>query len=405
MKIYKKISLLTVILMSGLSDLSAQYSFNPDFEAIKSRVSFVPGIKVIRGETISIVPRHESVCPIGSVFKFNNGDLQVYDRRSSDGGKTWIKVNNILEPSTFQFPGRNGEVLMFLSAETNNEYESDRGFSPAGRPDNHVIKTNRDGVFEAILLRSKDNGITRTEERVKIFIPDEMKDLDFTLSRKIVMIKDQSLLMSLYGKSKEKNGGKKYFVGIIRSVDNGKTWHYYTTVAFGLNSNVRPEGFYETTLLVIPDGRIMCFMRSGASYQAALGSSNNNDPAVKMPFGYNIQTPVYMSISGDNGKTWSNADPISHFGVWPDALMLSNGILAVTYGRPGNWIMFSRDVGETWGPVLQFFNDLYPPDCGNYFSITEIEPDIILAVYSKADTNDHWYSEIVGTYFMVKRLD
>jgi len=51
--------------------------FNPEFEKIKSRVSYVPGIKVIRGETNLIVPEHESFCPSGSVFKFNNGDILV----------------------------------------------------------------------------------------------------------------------------------------------------------------------------------------------------------------------------------------------------------------------------------------------------------------------------------------
>ncbi len=46
-------------------------NFDLKFEKIKSRVSYVPGIKVIRGETQLIVPEHESFCPAGSVFKYN----------------------------------------------------------------------------------------------------------------------------------------------------------------------------------------------------------------------------------------------------------------------------------------------------------------------------------------------
>jgi hypothetical protein len=46
--------------------------FAPQFETIKSRVSYVPGIKVVRGATQVIVPRHESHLPNGSVFRYNN---------------------------------------------------------------------------------------------------------------------------------------------------------------------------------------------------------------------------------------------------------------------------------------------------------------------------------------------
>ncbi|MCF6284707.1 MAG: hypothetical protein L3K26_05925, partial [Candidatus Hydrogenedentes bacterium] len=54
-----------------------QRPFDPAFATIKPRVSYVPGIKVIRGETQVIVPEQKSFCPAGSVFKFNNGDIQV----------------------------------------------------------------------------------------------------------------------------------------------------------------------------------------------------------------------------------------------------------------------------------------------------------------------------------------
>jgi hypothetical protein len=147
-------------------------------------------------------------------------------------------------------------------------------------------------------------------------------------------------------------------------------------------------------------------MRSGTTYQSSLGSFNNNDSTVKMPFGYDKSTPIYMSISIDGGRAWGNADPItSSFGVWPGAVLMKNGIIAMSYGRPGNWIMFSKDEGESWGPILQFYNDLYPPDCGNYFAMAEVATDILLVVYSRTDPNDHWQSEIVGTYFNIKRVN
>uniref|UniRef100_UPI0035636FF1 hypothetical protein n=1 Tax=Mariniphaga sediminis TaxID=1628158 RepID=UPI0035636FF1 len=66
------IILLSVLFVVG--QVSAQKDFDPEFEKVKSRVSYVPGIKVIRGETQVIVSEHERFCPNGTIFKFNNGD-------------------------------------------------------------------------------------------------------------------------------------------------------------------------------------------------------------------------------------------------------------------------------------------------------------------------------------------
>jgi hypothetical protein len=199
--------------------------------------------------------------------------------------------------------------------------------------------------------------------------------------------------------------GKYRKLVALRSTDRGKTWRYLSTIAFDLsNRAVSSEGFNETSLLALPDGKILSFMRSGASYTASLGSLADKDSAGETPFSYKKQTPVYSSTSLDGGKTWSNADPITPFGVWPDAVLMKNGIVTVSYGRPGNWIMFSKDEGRNWGPVLQFYNDLYPPDCGNYFSSAEVAPDVLLVAYARTDANDRWKSDIVGTYFRVMRV-
>lgn len=371
--------------------------FNPEFEKIKSRVSYVPGIKVIRGETHVIVPEHESFCPSGSVFKFNNGDIQVYNRRSGDGGNTWNQVEHILENSTYQYPEPDGEVIMFQSANPAGSSTNE------GRPEVSLQKTDQKGVFEANFFRSKDNGFTRESDPAKIFLPEEFGDWTGVLCRKIVGLNDGSLLMSMYIRNVGGNLYEKMFrVLALRSTDRGKTWHYISTIAFDMADDVRGEGFDETSLLVLPDGKIVSFMRSGASYQNSLGSFNNNDWNTKMPFSYGKQTAIYKSISVDWGKNWSYPDPITSHGVWPDALLMENGIIAMTYGRPGNWIMFNDGKNESWGPIIPFYNDIYPPDCGNYISMAEVAPNILLVVYSRTNPNDHWQSEIVGTYFRVR---
>jgi len=213
--------------------------------------------------------------------------------------------------------------------------------------------------------------------------------------------------MSLYGYEtwEDGKGGKierKAHSIAIRSDDRGKTWDYLATIAFDGSTEpidyyakerpslpeFRIAGFEEPCLLKHPNGRIFCFIRTGTGYRNSL----NN---------YNIQTPVYMSISDDGGLSWSNSDAVAPFGVLPDAVVLKNGIMVVGYGRPGNWLMFSKDEGKTWKPIFQFYNDLYPPDCGNYISMAEIADNVLLVVYARTNPNDNWLSEIAGTYFFV----
>jgi Neuraminidase (sialidase) len=379
---------------------AAQVEFNPEYEKDKSRVSYATGIVVVRGQTQVIVSGWESVCPTGIVFKYNNGDIQVHDRRSRDGGKTWTKGEHVVEASTFQFPEPDGEVIMFRSydAPAYADYNG-RATTAAGRPESRIHETAEKGVYDARFFRSKDHGVTRVEEIAKLYLPKEFTAKQGYIFRKIIRTADGSLLTSMafsFARSRK--------LIALRSTDRGKTWHYHSTIAFDLaNRGVSNEGFSETSLLAMPDGKILTFMRSGASYTASLGSIDDKDSDAEPPFGYRKQTPLYSSVSADGGKTWSNADPVAPFGVWPDSVLLKNGIISVTYGRPGNWIQFSRDEGKTWVPVLQFYNDLYPPDCGNYFTCVEVAPNILLVAYARTDPNDRWRSDIVGTYFQVKR--
>jgi hypothetical protein len=392
-----------------------KHYFNPEYESIKPRLSCGPGIKVVRGETQQIIPAFKSRCPIASIFKFNNGDILVQgkeqllpptngdegfivkkrSRRSNNGGKTWHKVNYYDEDfplrleSAYQYPGAAGEVVVF--ADHTEE----------------INKTEIQTVHKTGFLRSKDNGLTWEKDSAVIRLDKEYESSVPT--RRIVALSDGSLITSLYCSRFSEN---KLRTVVIHSVDRGKTWDYLSTVAYdGIEERhtvhygrlplLRSLGFCEPSLAVLPNGRLYCFTRSGCSYIASTSGNINCETCSELPFSFLEQTPVYMSISEDEGKSWSNADPVAPIGVFPDVVYMSNGIMAVNYGRPGNWIMFSKDQGVSWGPVIQFYHDLYPPDCSNYFSMAEIDEGILLAVYARTDQNDHWQSEIVGTYFKV----
>ena len=117
-----------------------------------------------------------------------------------------------------------------------------------------------------------------------------------------------------------------------RSHDNGESFTYVAHVPPELDGEpFGPEGFNEPTLARLPDGELICVMRTG-SY-----------------------SPLYQVRSTDDGNSWSA--PVST--GWPAAKpalrLLSNGVLACSSGR-GSYghpqithAMFSIDGrGENW---------------------------------------------------------
>ncbi|MBL8828356.1 MAG: alpha/beta hydrolase fold domain-containing protein [Planctomycetaceae bacterium] len=82
-------------------------------------------------------------------------------------------------------------------------------------------------------------------------------------------------------------------------------------------------------------------------------------------------------FSEDNGKTWSPSVLIEEGSVCPDLVMMSNGLLACSYGRPANSLMFSTDEGRTWTS-----HHVITDRTGfNYSGIVEVRPGRLLYVH------------------------
>jgi photosystem II stability/assembly factor-like uncharacterized protein len=58
--------------------------------------------------------------------------------------------------------------------------------------------------------------------------------------------------------------------------------------------------------------------------------------------------PLWLSRSADGGKTWAEVEKIAVGAAYGDLLVLSDGTLLLTYGRPGTYVMGSTDGGRTW---------------------------------------------------------
>ncbi len=75
---------------------------------------------------------------------------------------------------------------------------------------------------------------------------------------------------------------------------------------------------------------------------------------------------LLQTWSQDGGKTWDKLAPLEVGSVAPDMVLMSNGVLACSYDRPGSNLMFSTDQGHTWR---------------HHTAILEVSPGRLLYIY------------------------
>ena len=328
----------------------------------------VPGLSVSVGETRTILTDRKYV----GLFRLADGTLTVGDRRSTDGGKTWAP-GTAFHTGACQFP--DGEVVQL-------------GFS--------TKRSDRPGYFTVSLSRSLDGGKTAKGEQALLHIPDATggtgDDGKYyegpSVDHAIVRLRDGALLAAMYGYFRTDTvlcpgfppewKLYKYRTWVMRSTDRGKTWEYLSTVAY--DPSVGLESFCEADLLALPNGDILCFLRTGG----------------QPPY-----SPLYLSRSSDDGKTWSKPAPIADFGVWPNACRMKSGVLACTYGRPGNWLCFSTDEGKAWVGHFR----LYDGNTTSYNTVEEVAPDTLLVVEDRQELDEGGNARaiVAGTTVTVRR--
>ena len=189
---------------------------------------------------------------------------------------------------------------------------------------------------------------------------------------------------------------------LIKSTDGGKHWSYVSTIASMDSLAASPEvaaqwqyAFCEPGFARLPNGNLVCAMRTGTYVgETALGDSYHDLSTTIKRDGKYYTTgpepckPIYVAISTNGGQSWSKPVPAgTAVGAWPQMLALSNGVLALSYGRltrpsQGNSIIFSTDGGQTWTNEVSIFPGLST----GYTSIVETEPNKILYVFDAVTT-------------------
>ena len=120
-------------------------------------------------------------------------------------------------------------------------------------------------------------------------------------------------------------------VYMVISEDGGKTWKKRGTV--GIFDAEMDLGYtYENTMTVAPNGDLLVIMRTEHC----------------VPRDIQRRTDAMFSRSTDMGRTWSKPVPLTDSSVTPHLVTLKNGVIVLVYGRPGVHMIYSTDNGYTW---------------------------------------------------------
>jgi hypothetical protein len=184
---------------------------------------------------------------------------------------------------------------------------------------------------------------------------------------------DGSLIVSAYANTAYSDPHTpKYGVYAYRSNDYGVTWNSVSTVAN--DPNIQGwNGYCEPTISFTSKGDVLAVMRTGD------------------------ELPLMQARSTDGGATWGSPTPTGSLGVDPDLLLMSNGVLACSYGRPGNRLMFSADgTGANWSDRLELYEYSGSSSTG-YTSLAEVAPGKLLMVYDHGEA-------LEGVYITVSQV-
>lgn len=268
--------------------------------------------------------------------------------KSTDAGKTWSPIPGLDKLDTTPLPclRRPDGTILAVSRWTWTQ--------PDGRVTGKTVHLNADATqFEMI-----DNEIRLPKE-----FTNESRGDQIICERHIWNDDDGGVTMVVWSRKGAKMAdGRTSTVRmshLMRSTDEGKTWTHFATIGPGGEPAV---------------------CRLNATEQVAVIRGDRNARMKQM-------------FSHDGGRTWTQPVELEVGRVLPDLVLMSNGVLACSYGRPASCLMFSLDGGKTW-PVHRVLSERVG---FNYTSIREIAPGRLLYVHDAPKMN--------AVYVDVKRVE
>ncbi len=324
--------------------------------------SYLNGGKITPIETsvVETSPDHLNFCfatryPDGSIHLNHSVGIHTVTERgcsdiSTDDGKTWKRAEG----------GACG-INSFLNSEGKKVQLSCWALKPA--------KKHKLG------LKVYDDATGKfTTSSCEVELPWSSQ---FLTHRDVIRTSDNRLLATAYGR---KEGAKKCHSFMIESTDDGKTWHYLSTIADDPEGKT-VEGPDETTIFELKNGNIVAAYRD------------------------NGMGPMKQVISKDGGKTWSEPVEIAPFAASPHGRVLENGTVVIVSGRP-NLYMLVDFTGEAkdYQQVM-----LYRGSGSSYASVLEVAPNEVVVIHDESDFGS-WrsatpFSRIFASRYKVEKDD
>ena len=172
-----------------------------------------------------------------------------------------------------------------------------------------------------------------------------------------------------YGLRDDGSADPKCGVFFYRSADQGHSWRIQGRITYQPDMGADPQGnrrmgFTEPAFEILADGTFLCVMRTTDGI--GLG-------------------PLTASHSSDQAATWTRPEVIARRGVLPRLLLLANGVLVLSAGRPGVQLRFCPDgQGKAWTSafeMLPYGTESDQVSCG-YTGLLATGPDRFILIYS-----------------------
>ncbi len=257
--------------------------------------------------------------------------------KSTNAGKTWEPISGLDQLETTPLPmlRRPDGTILGMSRWTRTQ------------PDGSIVGKTTYMNAQATSLTMEDNRIVLPKE----FTNETPGDM-IICERHVWNDNDGCATMVVWSRKQVKlDDGRTRTMRmshLVRSTDNGRTWNYLSTIG--------PGG--EPAVVRLTDTKMTAVIRGGGSR-------------------------MYQMFSQNAGRTWTEHVELEVGKVLPDLVLMSNGILACSYGRPVSSLMFSLDHGKSWTSHHVISDKIR----FNYTSIQEISPGRLLYVHDAPEMN------------------
>jgi BNR repeat protein len=291
----------------------------------------------------------------GRFIKLSDGTLLSEDKRSIDGGRTWQGPTGGFGVGGQQLA--DGRVL--------------------GMDYRCLPVEGKEGHYTVEHFLSTDGGQNFVQTEAAVLVPEATAAMGHgphvgpLFMRSIIERSDGSLVALMAGWFKSDKTPCPYGRGrpysrtyVCESNADGRSWRYLTTIGY---DRIGSEGYNEGSIRRLPGGELLAVMRTGSE----------KDPACH-------DNPIMWSTSSDEGRTWSEPHRTGVEGAYPSLAVLDDGLVVMSYGRPGAMIVFSADGGRTWADP----NVIDATPYSGYTDVIQTAPGELLVGFGTRDYLD-----------------